>query len=89
MQTEKQMDMVLINKKSARKNRAIRAAQKEAKKYYGKTRGEAPKLKLNTMVSLSNTEYISLLNKKSTSSEVSKKDIGHEELGDRDTLSKF
>lgn len=45
MQTEKQMDMVLINKKSARKNRAIRAAQKEAKKYYGKTRGEAPKLK--------------------------------------------
>lgn len=63
------MNMVLFNKKSVRKNRAIRSAQKEANKYYGKTRGEAPKLKINTMVSLSKNEYVSLLDVKTAYSD--------------------
>ncbi|HKM34192.1 MAG TPA: 4Fe-4S dicluster domain-containing protein [Lachnospiraceae bacterium] len=69
MKTGKMKNMVLINKKSARKNKAIRIAQKEANKYYGRTRGEAPKLKINTMVSLSKNGYVSLLNDKTAYSQ--------------------
>lgn len=62
MKTGKVMNMVLMNKKSVRSNRCIRKAQKEAKKFYGRTRGDAPKLKINTMVHFSKNEYVSLLN---------------------------
>lgn len=62
MKTGKVMNMVLMNKKSVRSNRCIRKAQKEANKFYGRTRGDAPKLKINTMVHFSKNEHVSLLN---------------------------
>ena len=54
-------NQVLMNKRAARQNKAIKAAQKEAKKFYGRVRGTAPKLKIHTMVSLSNNEYVALV----------------------------
>lgn len=68
------MDYALINYGTVKENKAMKTAQKEAKKYYGKVRGEErkklqgkpPKAKLNKVVDLSDMSYISLVEKNET-----------------------
>ena len=55
------MDIVLINKKTVRKNKALKLAQKAAKRRYGRVRGVAPKAKIPKIVMLKNEDALSFV----------------------------
>lgn len=54
------MNTVLLTKKIVRKNKALKVAQKRAKKYYGRTRGLAPKAKINKVVNVTEKKFVSM-----------------------------
>lgn len=56
------MNAVMINKKAARKNKAMKKAQKAAKRRYGRVRGFAPKAKIRKLLTLKSEEAVSFTN---------------------------
>ncbi len=52
----------LLNKKTVRKNKGMKKAQRAAKKRYGRVRMEAPKMKLNKVVQLESAAPVSFCN---------------------------
>lgn len=57
------MESVVINKKMLRKNKALKKAQRESKKYFGRMRGDAPKAQINKFVFIKNKRFVPMTEK--------------------------
>ena len=54
------MEYVLVNKKTVRKSKEMKTAQKLAKKYFGRVRGKAPKAKIGKIVDITDISFVDL-----------------------------
>lgn len=63
---ENEMNGAMINKKAVRKNKAMKAAQKAAKKRYGRVRMTSPKARILKVVQLKSEELVSFVSDVST-----------------------
>lgn len=65
-----QMNVSMINGNAVRKNKALKLAQKKAKKRYGRAHLKAPKMIIRKVVSLASNECVSFVNEKTEDSKI-------------------